>query len=215
MFAAATALAGRLDPIALTSHQIALNVASVTYMVPLGVASAGAVRVGQAIGRRDPHAASQAGWTAIAIGVGFMACSALGLLDGAVADHRPLHARTGRRRARDLAAVRGGAVPVVRRPAGCHNRRAPRPRRHAHGHDLEPGGALAGRAAGRISPLLRLGWGVHGSVDWPVAGARRGRARAPRHVGSAHPRDPPRMAWWWPFHDRRVAAIASSRRASS
>jgi multidrug resistance protein, MATE family len=80
VFAAATALAGRLDPIALTSHQIALNVASVTYMVPLGVASAGAVRVGQAIGRRDPHAASQAGWTAIAIGVGFMGCAALTLL---------------------------------------------------------------------------------------------------------------------------------------
>ena len=80
VFAAATALAGRLDPISLTSHQIALNVASVTYMVPLGVASAGAVRVGQAIGRRDPHAASQAGWMAIAIGVGFMACSALGML---------------------------------------------------------------------------------------------------------------------------------------
>jgi len=80
VFAAATAFAGRLDPIALTSHQIALNVATVTYMVPLGVASAGAVRVGQAVGRRDPHAASQAGWTAIAIGVGFMACSAVGML---------------------------------------------------------------------------------------------------------------------------------------
>ena len=61
MFAAATALAGRLDPIALTSHQIALNVASVTYMVPLGVASAGAVRVGQAIGRRDAHAVEPGG----------------------------------------------------------------------------------------------------------------------------------------------------------
>jgi multidrug resistance protein, MATE family len=80
VFAAATALAGRLDPIALTSHQIALNIVGVTYMVPLGVASAGAVRVGQAIGRRDLHGASQSGWTAIAIGVGFMACAALGLL---------------------------------------------------------------------------------------------------------------------------------------
>jgi MATE family multidrug resistance protein len=80
VFAAATALAGRLDPIALTSHQIALNIASVTYMVPLGVASAGAVRVGQAIGRQDAHAVSQAGWTAIVIGVGFMACAALALL---------------------------------------------------------------------------------------------------------------------------------------
>ena len=76
-FAAATALAGRLNPVALTSHQIALNVVSVTFMVPLGVASAGAVRVGQAVGRRDPHGASQAGWTALVLGVGFMACAAL------------------------------------------------------------------------------------------------------------------------------------------
>jgi MATE family multidrug resistance protein len=80
VFAAATALAGRIDPIALTSHQIALNVASVTFMVPLGVASAGAVRVGQAVGRRDPHGASQAGWTALVLGVGFMACAALAFL---------------------------------------------------------------------------------------------------------------------------------------
>jgi MATE family, multidrug efflux pump len=80
VFAAATALAGQIDPIALTSHQIALNVASVTFMVPFGVASAGAVRVGQAVGRGDTHAASQAGWTAIVLGVGFMACAALAFL---------------------------------------------------------------------------------------------------------------------------------------
>ena len=76
-FAAATALAGRLNPVALTSHQIALNVASVTFMVPLGVASAGAVRVGQAAARATRTAASQAGWTALVLGVGFMACAAL------------------------------------------------------------------------------------------------------------------------------------------
>jgi MATE family multidrug resistance protein len=44
------------------------------------VASAGAVRVGQAVGRRDPHGASQAGWTALVLGVGFMACAALAFL---------------------------------------------------------------------------------------------------------------------------------------
>jgi multidrug resistance protein, MATE family len=80
VFAAATALAGRLDPIALASHQIALNVAGVTYMVPLGVASAGAVRVGHAMGRRDPRGVRRAGWTALAIGLGFMACAALAFL---------------------------------------------------------------------------------------------------------------------------------------
>jgi multidrug resistance protein, MATE family len=45
-------------------------------MVPLGVASAGAVRVGQAVGRRDPAAAARAGWTALLFGAFFMACAA-------------------------------------------------------------------------------------------------------------------------------------------
>ena len=44
-------------------------------MVPLGISSAAAVRVGQQIGRRDPEGARRAGWSAIIIGVGFMACS--------------------------------------------------------------------------------------------------------------------------------------------
>jgi MATE family multidrug resistance protein len=76
-FAAATALAGRLVPAALAAHQIALVVASCTFMVPLGIASAGAVRVGQALGRRDPEGAARAGWTAIALGAGFMALAAV------------------------------------------------------------------------------------------------------------------------------------------
>ncbi len=77
VFAAVTALAGRLVPAALAAHQVALNVASVTFMVPLGVASAGAVRVGQAVGRRDAAGASQAGWAALLLGVLFMGCAAL------------------------------------------------------------------------------------------------------------------------------------------
>jgi MATE family multidrug resistance protein len=77
VFAAATALAGRLAPIALASHQIALNIAACAFMVPLGVASAGAVRVGHAIGRGDVSAAERAGWTALLFGTAFMACAAL------------------------------------------------------------------------------------------------------------------------------------------
>ena len=50
VFAAATALAGKLDPVSAASHQIALNIAAVAFMVPLGLASAGAVRVGHAVG---------------------------------------------------------------------------------------------------------------------------------------------------------------------
>ena len=80
VFATATALAGRLDPASLASHNIVLQISSLTFMVPLGVASAGAVRVGQALGRGDPKAASTSGWTAILIGAAFMACSGVGLL---------------------------------------------------------------------------------------------------------------------------------------
>jgi len=76
VFAGATALAGRVSADALAAHQIALNMASFTFMVPLGISSAAAVRVGHAVGRRDPAGAMRAGWTAIAIGVGFMAAAA-------------------------------------------------------------------------------------------------------------------------------------------
>jgi multidrug resistance protein, MATE family len=76
VFSAATALAGRVSADALAAHQIALNMAAFTFMVPFGIASAAAVRVGHAVGRRDPDGAMRAGWTAIAIGVGFMAVAA-------------------------------------------------------------------------------------------------------------------------------------------
>lgn len=80
VFAAATALVGRLNPASLAAHQIVLNVASLTFMVPLGVASAGAVRVGQALGRRDPVAAGHTGWTALLLGTSFMLGAALTFL---------------------------------------------------------------------------------------------------------------------------------------
>ena len=80
VFASATALAGRLPAVALAAHQIAVNIAAFTFMVPLGVASAAAVRVGHAVGRRDLDAASRAGWTALVLGTMFMTCSALSFL---------------------------------------------------------------------------------------------------------------------------------------
>ena len=77
VFAAGTALAGRLAPASLAAHQIAINVASLTYMVPYGIASAGAVRVGHAVGAADFHAAARAGWTAVLFGAAFMVCAAV------------------------------------------------------------------------------------------------------------------------------------------
>src|SRR4029453_8371076 len=70
------ALAGKLTPIAAASHQIALNIAAVAFMIPLGLASAGAVRVGHAIGAQNLPRAAAAGWTAIALGVVVMLSAA-------------------------------------------------------------------------------------------------------------------------------------------
>src|ERR1035441_2429795 len=67
-----TLCAGRLTPVALATHQIALNYASLTYMVPLGIASAAAVSVGHAVGAGDPERARRAGWLALGLGTGFM-----------------------------------------------------------------------------------------------------------------------------------------------
>lgn len=75
-FAAATALAGRLAPASLAAHQIAINYAAFSFMVPLGLSAAGAVRVGHAVGRRDPDAAARAGWTALLFAVLFMSAAA-------------------------------------------------------------------------------------------------------------------------------------------
>jgi len=77
VFAAATYMAGRLGVIPLAAHQITLRTASVTFMVPLAISSAAAVRVGQALGRGDPPGAARAGWTALALGAAFMTCAAL------------------------------------------------------------------------------------------------------------------------------------------
>jgi len=76
-FSGATALVAKLGPVPLSGHEIALNCAALTFMVPLGISSAAAVRVGQNLGRKDPAGARRAGWSAIALGCGFMLCSGL------------------------------------------------------------------------------------------------------------------------------------------
>jgi MATE family multidrug resistance protein len=76
VFTAATLLAAGLDPLSLAAHQIALGAAAFSFMVPLGVASAGAVRVGQSLGAGDPRAAERAGWAALAVGAAFMSFAA-------------------------------------------------------------------------------------------------------------------------------------------
>ena len=69
---AATFSAGWLNPIALATHQIAINYASITYMIPLGISAATAVSVGHAVGAGDKARARRAGWLALGLGTAFM-----------------------------------------------------------------------------------------------------------------------------------------------
>jgi multidrug resistance protein, MATE family len=79
-FSVATLLAGRISPDILAAHQIVLNSASLTYMVPLGLASAAAISVGHAIGAGNRALARRKGSMAIGIGVVFMALAATAFL---------------------------------------------------------------------------------------------------------------------------------------
>ena len=76
-FGAAGILAARLAPVALAAHQIALSCASISYMVPLGISSAAAIAVGQAVGRGEPAVARRSGFIALGLALAFMGCSAL------------------------------------------------------------------------------------------------------------------------------------------
>jgi MATE family multidrug resistance protein len=80
IFNAAVFLMGLIGPDSLAAHAVALQIAAFSFMVPLGISQAVTVRVGLAFGRRDREGVARAGWTAFAMGVGFMALMALVML---------------------------------------------------------------------------------------------------------------------------------------
>lgn len=80
LFSAAAILMGRLGTDELAAHAVALQCASLAFMVPLGLGIAATVRVGIAYGRKDPEGVRKAGWTSFALGTGFMAVSALAFI---------------------------------------------------------------------------------------------------------------------------------------
>lgn len=75
LFTAAALMMGRLGTDEVAAHAIALQCASMAFMVPLGLGIAATVRVGMAYGRGDPEGIRKAGWTAFAVGTAFMAMS--------------------------------------------------------------------------------------------------------------------------------------------
>jgi MATE family multidrug resistance protein len=77
VFALAAYFMGWIGAPAVAAHAVALQLAALTFMVPLGLGQAATVRVGLALGRKDQAAIARAGWTAWVIGVGFMGTMAL------------------------------------------------------------------------------------------------------------------------------------------
>lgn len=75
-FAAVGLLMGTFGTVQVASHQIAINLAALTFMVPLGVGAAAAVRVGNAVGATDLPRARHAARIAYVVGAGFMCTTA-------------------------------------------------------------------------------------------------------------------------------------------
>jgi MATE family multidrug resistance protein len=77
VFSAAAYLMGLIGADSIAAHAVALQIAAISFMVPLGLGQAATVRVGRALGRKDPEGIARAGWTAWVLAVAFMAAMAL------------------------------------------------------------------------------------------------------------------------------------------
>ncbi len=80
IFNAAALLMGLINADSLAAHAIAIQVASISFMVPMGIAQAATVRVGRAYGAGDATGITRAGWTAYVLGVSFMALTAFAMI---------------------------------------------------------------------------------------------------------------------------------------
>ncbi len=80
VFNAAALLMGLIDAASLAAHAIAMQIASISFMVPLGLNQAVTVRVGLAYGAENRAGINRAGWTAYCMGVGFMVLTALAMV---------------------------------------------------------------------------------------------------------------------------------------
>ncbi len=72
VFSFAVVLMGYISTASVAAHAIAIQIAAMTFMVPMGIAQAATVRVGMAYGQQDNAGIARSGWTAWVIGVGFM-----------------------------------------------------------------------------------------------------------------------------------------------
>ncbi|MEX0908819.1 MAG: MATE family efflux transporter, partial [Gemmatimonadaceae bacterium] len=186
-------LMGLLGTISVAAHQAAINLASLTFMVPVGVGSATAVFVGGRAGGAPVRGRRTGVWCGIHVrrGGGVPALSALA--GGA------LLARPGSSSARRGADTDRGAVPGVRRNAGRLGGNSARDRRHALSHDRGRARLLARRLAAepaaRVHRAARRGGsvvGLAGSADGGrgFAITQSANASPAQHGASDHRRQP-------------------------
>jgi MATE family multidrug resistance protein len=80
VFNAAVFLMGQFGMAAIAAHAIAIQIASVSFMVPMGLAQAATVRVGRAYGAGDHDGISRAGWTSFVLAIVFMTSTSVVML---------------------------------------------------------------------------------------------------------------------------------------
>lgn len=76
-FSFSAIMIGWIGATALAAHQIALNLASISFMITLGIANAATIRVGNAVGRGDGIEVRKAGFSAMFMGMTLMGCAGL------------------------------------------------------------------------------------------------------------------------------------------
>jgi MATE family multidrug resistance protein len=77
LFTTASLLQGWLGEAELAAHSVALTIASLAFMVPLGISHATTVRVGIALGERNKDGIRKAGWAALVLTIAFMSFTAM------------------------------------------------------------------------------------------------------------------------------------------
>ncbi len=171
VFGVVTVLAARLDEASLAAHSIAVNVVSTTYMVPLGISSAAAVRVGQAFGRRDRAWCGHRGLDGAAVKWTIHGRRGIGIGGSAGLDRTHLYAGRGGNPAGIGNAANCSAVSTVRRISSGGHGRAPRVGGHAVAHAGAPGGLLGDRNARGLRAVLPVCVGGLGNLGGVEPGA--------------------------------------------
>lgn len=179
LFSASSVMMGWIGTVELAAHGIGLQLASISFMVPLGMAQAAMIRIGLAAGRGDREGVGRAGWTALIVATLFMCLCAVAFWVRARALcralSRPRQSGRGRRAGlRRVVSGGGGAVSGLRRGAGHGRKHVAWPFRHVDADDLRGHGLLGRRLRARLCARLPARLWRHRPV---VGTCRRARLR--------------------------------------